>query len=167
MSQISASPNVQLCFQCAKCSAGGPIGSAMDYLPHQLIKLLQLGMTQDVLNSSTIWLCAGCMTCAVRCPMEIDLPQIMHQHCEQAIAERRTAAEKRVAAFCEAFLADVHRSGRVHELRQLLTYKIKSKDLMSDIGLGVKMVSAGRLALKADPVNGVDQVQAMFDKFAE
>lgn len=168
MSQISPpTSNFQLCFQCAKCSAGCPVASAMDYLPHHIIKLLQLGMTHDVLNSSTIWLCAGCMTCAVRCPMEIDLPQIMHQLSEQAISEGEPAAEKRVAAFCDAFLADVRQRGRVHELRQLLTYKIRSKDLVSDIGLGVKMLSAGRLALKADRVKGMDQVQALFEKFAE
>ena len=137
----------------------------MDYLPHQLIKMVQLGLMKDVLSSSTIWLCAGCMTCAVRCPMEIDLPPMMHGLCERAIAQGIPAAEKRVAAFCDAFLSDVRQRGRVHELRQLLAYKIKSNDLLSDVGLGIKMLRAGRLAIKSDGVENVKQVQALFDKF--
>ncbi len=157
--------NLQMCFQCAKCSAGCPVADAMDYLPHQLIKMVQVGLSQDVLRSSTIWLCAGCMTCAVRCPMEIDLPQSMHALCEQAIAERVPAAEKRIAAFYDAFLGDVRQRGRVHELRQLLAYKLKSQDLVSDIGLGVRMLSAGRLAIKPDSVDSVKQVQQLFEKF--
>ncbi len=154
-----------LCFQCAKCSAGCPVADAMDYLPHQLIKMVQVGLTQEVLRSSAIWLCAGCMTCAVRCPMEIDLPQAMHALCEQAIAQNVPIAQKRVAAFYDAFLDDVRQRGRVHELRQLLAYKLKSKDLVSDIGLGVKMLSAGRLAIKPDSADSVKQVQELFERF--
>ncbi|MBI4790557.1 MAG: 4Fe-4S dicluster domain-containing protein [Chloroflexi bacterium] len=157
--------NFALCFQCSKCSAGCPIAEAMDYLPHQLIKMVQVGLTQDVLRSSTIWLCAGCLTCAVRCPMEIDLPQVMHGLCAHALADHVPAAEKRVAAFYNTFLDDVRQRGRVHELRQLLAYKIKSNDLLSDIGLGVKMLRAGRLALKPESVESVNQVKALFDKF--
>ena len=32
------------CFQCLKCSTGCPLTDAMDILPHQLIKALQLGL---------------------------------------------------------------------------------------------------------------------------
>ncbi|MDE3088848.1 MAG: heterodisulfide reductase, partial [Chloroflexota bacterium] len=127
--------------------------------------MTQVGLLLDALKSSTIWLCAGCMTCAVRCPMEIDLPQVMHGLCEQSIAQGVPAAEKRVAAFYDTFLADVRQRGRVHELRQLLAYKCKSKDLVSDIGLGTRMLTKGRLALRPDSADSVDQVQALFGKF--
>ena len=32
------------CYQCGKCSNGCPVTFAMDYLPHQLIRMLQLGL---------------------------------------------------------------------------------------------------------------------------
>jgi heterodisulfide reductase subunit C len=97
--------------------------------------------------------------------MEIDLPQVMHRLTEQAIAQGVPAAERHVAVFHDTFLADVQQRGRVHELHQLLAYKLKARDLVSDIGLGAKLLAKGRLALRREPVDGVKQVQALFEKF--
>ena len=65
------------CYQCGKCSAGCPMSSAMDLMPNQIIRLVQLGLEDDIANSKTIWLCASCLTCAVRCPRGVDLAKIM------------------------------------------------------------------------------------------
>ena len=51
--------NLMSCYQCGKCSAGCPMVSAMDILPNQAIRLVQLGLQEDVLKSETIWLCAS------------------------------------------------------------------------------------------------------------
>lgn len=64
------------CNQCGKCSAGCPAAMAMDLLPSQVIRLVQLGL-EEVLTSETIWLCASCLTCLSRCPKGVDLPRIM------------------------------------------------------------------------------------------
>jgi heterodisulfide reductase subunit C len=64
------------CNQCGKCSAGCPIVAVMDILPSQIIRMAQLGM-EEVLDSSTIWICASCLTCATRCPKAVDLPRLM------------------------------------------------------------------------------------------
>jgi heterodisulfide reductase subunit C len=68
--------NVRKCYQCGKCSAGCPIADQMDLLPSQAIRMVQTGDT-SVLDSKTIWLCASCFTCAVRCPQGIDLAKVM------------------------------------------------------------------------------------------
>jgi heterodisulfide reductase subunit C len=65
------------CYQCGKCSAGCPMSSAMDLMPNQIVRLVQLGLEEDIANSKTIWLCASCLTCAVRCPRGVDLAKIM------------------------------------------------------------------------------------------
>lgn len=65
------------CYQCGKCSAGCPMVEAMDILPNQVIRLLQLGQEEDVVNSKTIWICASCFTCEARCPKGVDLSKIM------------------------------------------------------------------------------------------
>ncbi|MFC2154270.1 4Fe-4S dicluster domain-containing protein [Candidatus Altiarchaeota archaeon] len=68
--------NVLACYQCGKCSAGCPLIEDMDILPSQVIRLVQLG-DRSVLECKTIWLCASCLTCAVRCPKGVDLAKIM------------------------------------------------------------------------------------------
>ncbi len=157
--------SVSLCYQCAKCSAGCPLAAGMDLLPHQVVKLVQLGLEHEVLRSSTIWLCAGCHTCAVRCPMDIDLPQVMDSLVEQAIARRVPAAQRHIAVFHAAFLSEVKKRGRVNELRQLIQYKLSSRDLYSDLGLGLQMLARRRLALDAERVDKLSQVRALFKQF--
>jgi heterodisulfide reductase subunit C2 len=65
------------CYQCAKCSAACPVSAAMDLLPHQVIRCLQLGYTEEVCESRTPWICASCFTCAARCPRDLDLSRMM------------------------------------------------------------------------------------------
>ncbi|HJX70023.1 MAG TPA: 4Fe-4S dicluster domain-containing protein, partial [Dehalococcoidia bacterium] len=65
------------CYQCGMCSAGCPMSFAMDLLPCQIMHLIQLGLEEDIANCKTIWLCASCLTCSVRCPRGVDLGRIM------------------------------------------------------------------------------------------
>lgn len=65
------------CMQCAKCSAACPVTAAMDLLPHQVIRLLQLGFVAEAAESRTPWVCASCFTCAARCPRDLDLSRMM------------------------------------------------------------------------------------------
>ena len=65
------------CNQCGKCSAGCPMSFAMDSLPNQVIRLVQLGLEEDIAGSKTVWICASCFTCTVRCPRGVDLAKVM------------------------------------------------------------------------------------------
>ena len=65
------------CNQCGKCSAGCPMCFAMDLLPNQIIRLAQLGLEEDIAASKTIWICASCLTCTVRCPRGVDVGRVM------------------------------------------------------------------------------------------
>lgn len=69
--------NLFSCYQCGKCSAGCPFSSAMDVLPSQIIRLIQLGLKDDIGDSKTMWLCSSCLTCGARCPRGVDIPRIM------------------------------------------------------------------------------------------
>jgi len=68
---------INLCYQCGKCSAGCPMAAAMDLLPNQVMRLVQLGLDEDIANSKTVWLCASCLTCTARCPKGVDLSKVM------------------------------------------------------------------------------------------
>jgi heterodisulfide reductase subunit C len=69
--------NLLACYQCGKCSAGCPVVSQMDILPNQIIRLAQLGLKDDLLESKAIWVCASCMTCNVRCPKGINIAEVI------------------------------------------------------------------------------------------
>jgi heterodisulfide reductase subunit C len=49
----------------------------MDLEPNQIMRLMQLGLKDTALDSSTIWMCISCETCATRCPRELELPRVM------------------------------------------------------------------------------------------
>jgi heterodisulfide reductase subunit C len=69
--------NLLECYQCGKCSAGCPGVAQMDILPNQMIRYAQLGLKEELLNSKSIWVCASCMTCNVRCPKGINVAEII------------------------------------------------------------------------------------------
>ena len=65
------------CYQCGKCSAGCPNVCEMDLLPNQIIRYAQLGLKDELLESKSIWVCASCMTCDVRCPKGINVAEVL------------------------------------------------------------------------------------------
>ena len=69
--------NPLACYQCGKCAAGCPSVEAMDVLPSQVMRLVQLGQVEEALETKTIWVCAACQTCKVRCPRGVDLACVM------------------------------------------------------------------------------------------
>jgi heterodisulfide reductase subunit C len=75
MEQVNAlaEQQVELCYHCHKCTSGCPAATEMRFGPDQMLLLLQLGQKDRLLSSADLWLCAGCETCATRCPNEIDI----------------------------------------------------------------------------------------------
>ena len=69
--------NLLACYQCGKCSAGCPAVSDMDLLPNQIIRYAQLGLKDELMHSKSIWVCASCMTCNVRCPRGIKIAEVI------------------------------------------------------------------------------------------
>ncbi|HMA77439.1 MAG TPA: 4Fe-4S dicluster domain-containing protein [Candidatus Krumholzibacteriaceae bacterium] len=68
--------NIYSCYQCGRCSAGCPFAFEMDILPNQLIRLVQMGLEEELLGSKALFLCASCFTCQARCPKGINIASI-------------------------------------------------------------------------------------------
>ncbi|MDP7264670.1 MAG: 4Fe-4S dicluster domain-containing protein, partial [Candidatus Thermoplasmatota archaeon] len=70
--------NIQLCFTCGTCSAVCPVFSVNDtYNPRKIIRMVLLGMKEEVLSSEFIWLCSGCYSCYERCPRDVKITSLM------------------------------------------------------------------------------------------
>jgi len=155
---------IQRCYHCRKCTAGCPLASVMEYNPNKIIKMIQLGMREKVLGSSTIWLCASCETCITRCPNEVDIARMMDVLREMAIVSGVGAREKNVLYFHEAFLANIRSNGRINETMMTVNYKLKSGDLFSDAAMGLGMFMKGKLSLFSPKTKDIQSVRGIFDK---
>lgn len=76
INQISGQ-NVYDCYQCGRCTSGCPSADEMEIIPSQVMKFLQIGEVEKVVNSNTPWVCLACLVCSVRCPKGIDIAAIM------------------------------------------------------------------------------------------
>ena len=74
--QISGQ-KILACYQCGNCSAGCPMSDHMDVLPNQIIRMVQLGMREQLLASKSIWACVSCMTCNSRCPKNVRIAEVI------------------------------------------------------------------------------------------
>ncbi len=77
--EISSMPNgeeLSACFACSTCTAACPIANSWNYKPHQLIRMILLGMREEVLSSDEIWLCLTCFQCQERCPQNVRVTDI-------------------------------------------------------------------------------------------
>ena len=68
---------VSNCYQCGNCSASCNYTYVYDYPANQIMRLIQLGQEDIVLQSRSIWLCANCQACTTRCPCNIDVARVM------------------------------------------------------------------------------------------
>lgn len=137
--------NTSYCYQCSKCSAGCPVADEMDLLPHQIIHSLAIGEDSEALASGTIWVCAGCYTCATRCPNDINITSVMDDLRKKAITSKISCPRPEVLKFHQAFVKDIQRRGRVHELRFMGEYNLKIGKPFNNIEIAPKMFSKGRL----------------------
>jgi heterodisulfide reductase subunit C len=70
--------NITRCFSCGTCTAGCPVREIDDkYNPRKIIRMVLLGMREEVLKSDFIWLCSTCYTCYDHCPQGVQLTSIM------------------------------------------------------------------------------------------
>jgi heterodisulfide reductase subunit C len=136
----------------------------MDYNINRIIKMIQLGMRDEVLNSSTIWLCLSCETCITRCPNEVDIARLMDVLRQTAIEAGVGAREKNILKFHEAFLSSIKLGGRINEPTMLVHYKLKSGDLFSDMAMGVGMLMKGKLSLLSPRTKDMQSVRRIFEK---
>ncbi len=162
------------CYQCGKCTAGCPVAARMDIVPNQLVRLLQLDQTDTALRSQGIWDCVSCQTCSSRCPKEVDCAAVMDALREMALSAHVVPAQKRpVVAFQEAFLANIRRNGRLHELELIARFKgdvfVRTGRvgfLFKDAGLAPQLGKRKKLHFSSDRAHDRAVVERIFARCA-
>jgi len=158
---------VQRCYYCLRCSAGCPAAPFMEYTPAQILRLVQLGQKETLLRSSAIWLCIGCETCGTRCPNEIHAGAVIDALRQMAVAEGVPVGERTVFQLHRAFLDSIRTWGRLHELTMLMQYKLTSRDLFSDLDMGLDMFRKGKIHPWPKRIKGMAQVKGLFEVTGE
>ncbi|HUU64634.1 MAG TPA: 4Fe-4S dicluster domain-containing protein [Dehalococcoidales bacterium] len=158
---------ISACFQCQKCTNGCPVTFAMDIMPHKAMRLLHLGLVDEVLHSDTIWVCASCETCTTRCPNDIDIARVMDTLRQLSQREGVKSSQKNFPIFHSAFLSSIRRHGRVHETEMAVNYALKSggiAGLLKQAGTGLAMFTRGKIKLLPPRLRGKSQVRDIFKK---
>ena len=155
---------VTSCYQCLRCTNGCPVSTLMEIKPHEVVRLVQLGRRDELLESSTPWICLSCEMCSTYCPNEIDVAGLMNYLKNTVVSSLKKPALYEVAAFHEAFLSVLGRYGRMERLRTPWgVFKWKSllnqgppgrKEMIEDMSLAWSLLKRGRLGLFPDKAQG-------------
>jgi len=158
-----AGTDIYACYQCGMCSGGCPVSFMMDYTPRQILRMGQLGMKDEVLSSSTIWLCASCNTCFTRCPREIDLPEVMATLKGRAIKEGFPSKIMEGQILYKTMVENMKKYGRVHEAQVFVNFARKAgvNKLIKQLPMGLTLFRKGKLKLSPEKIKSIEQLKAL------
>ncbi len=122
---------VKMCIQCGACSGSCPLGEAWEHPPHELFMMIRAGKRDEVLTSSSMWMCTSCYNCIVRCPSELPITHIMHGLAHYAKRLGVAPKQQPTAKFAQLFWDNLMKKGRVNELKLGI-------DLYFKVGEGMK-----------------------------
>lgn len=150
--EISEMPGGEMlmrCFQCGTCTSDCPIARFSDnYRPRQIIRMVQLGLREQVLGSDTLWLCAACFTCTDRCPQNVEVANVIR------VLRNLATQEGHMPKMFNDQFASILESGYAYKIPELRIKKRESQGLPAlPKGNGDKM----KRALKG--VKLVDDIQ--------
>ena len=71
--------HIKRCFACGTCTTICPVFSVNGkFNPRKIIRMILLGLKEEVLKSDFIWLCSGCYSCYELCPRDVKITHLMN-----------------------------------------------------------------------------------------
>lgn len=158
---IPGGERIKECIQCGTCSASCPTSYAMDYTPREVIAAFRAGLLERVLESNTIWLCASCYYCTVRCPSGIKLTDIMYELKRLAIEFDLAQEHAKAPVVSKLFVNTVNKNGRVSEAGLVSKFMLKTNPLgiLKMIPRAFKLLIRGRMPLIPHKIKGISEVE--------
>lgn len=159
------------CIQCGTCSASCPSANRMDHTPRKLIAMALAGMREEVLSSNTMWFCASCYLCTVRCPRDIKPTELMHAMECLAVRHHQSSGRTLTPKLYGSFTDFVYGIGSVPEVSfmtwfYLLTNPLRAFRMMP---MALSLVRHGRVSIRARRLKpeAERQLRAILDKAEE
>ena len=150
---------IPACMQCGICAGSCPVSHEMDFTPRELVRMVQLGLKDEVLNSNTIWICTTCFSCSVRCPRGIHPTELMETLKPMAIAE---GIKNKNAKFDNVFSDVVKKNGRASEFLLISKYSLSEPGMIKQAPFGIALLRYGKLPLSIDKMENTKELDSIF-----
>lgn len=162
---IPGGEKIKTCIQCGTCSASCPTAYAMDYTPRQIISFFRAGLLDRVLRSNTVWMCASCYNCHVRCPAGIKLTDVMYELKRLGIKYNLYPDGEKAPALSTSFEDVVDDYGRNFETQMMAKYTMRTGALagLRLLPMAFKMWQRGRVKLKAERIDNHRDLRRMIE----
>lgn len=158
---------VRSCYQCGNCTASCPASYAMDYTPRQVMRALQLGRLDEVLRSSSIWMCLSCQTCVVRCPRQLEPAKVMDALRQIALERGIKSKESEIQTFHRSFLQLLKMGGRLYEPGLVGLMNLRTGRPFANMNVALPMLAKRKVGLVPSRARGTAAVNRIFDKAAK
>jgi heterodisulfide reductase subunit C len=157
-----AGVDLSTCYQCKKCSIGCPVIGLVASAPAEIIRRLQLGAGDELLQTDLVWICLSCETCYARCPNEINFAGIIDAL--RAIALERGVAkpEGDSPLFNRRFLDTVKQYGRAYDLQMIVSYKLGTGKIKDDAEKFLAILKKGKMAVLPPSGANKNKVKRIF-----
>ena len=157
--------NIDRCIQCGTCSGVCPLSVYMDLTPRRIINMTRAGLKNEVLDSCSIWLCSSCYSCAVQCPREIKITDIMYALRQMAIKEGRHPKRFPIPVLAREFTKMVRKYGRINEglLAAKMFARTDPRKLLANAKLGLALMKRGRFAIGHDRIKKTEELRKILD----
>jgi len=159
--------HLSACAQCGKCSAGCPALPDVELSPNRIIRMVQLGLEDELLGSESIWWCSACGTCNGRCPMGIDIVRILDALRMLAQRAGHPGGISEVWTFYRAFLDCIREFGRLSEIGLMGGYNINSGRLLTNVAKAPWFIMKGKLSLSPHTIRRIDRLHRIFQRIEE
>ena len=70
--------NLNLCLTCGTCTGGCPATGLENMDPRKFVRMVVLGLDEEVTTTPWVWMCTMCQRCVHACPMNVDIPGMVY-----------------------------------------------------------------------------------------
>jgi len=147
--------NVNLCYQCQRCSSGCPTAAAMNLTPAQMMRAAQLGLEQRLVSDASIWRCLGCDSCTEHCPYGISVRRLVET------LRQKTMQEYYLAGKSEVFAGDEHLTVGIRAMG-VLGQRVQNHHNVSGEDNASRLAWTGNLPTQAEGLDGAPGAEILY-----